>query len=145
MKRILHALVLTVVIVGLVGCANDSSTTSADTLRPENLAKAAADSPKPAAPVKITVPSGTRLRVALLDAVSSDKSRAGDQFTASLTEPVVVDGKTVLAKGTRVRGRVVSATESGRVKGRASLQLTLTQISRNDDPISISTDRKSVV
>jgi predicted small lipoprotein YifL len=89
---------------------------------------------------KVTVPAGTKLRVALLDAVSSDKSQAGDQFMASLTEPIVVNGKTVLAKGTRVRGRVVEATESGRVKGRASLELTLIEIVRDGGKtITIST------
>jgi len=89
---------------------------------------------------RTTVPTGTKLRVALLDGVSSDQSRSGDQFFASLTEPVVLDGRTVLAKGTKVRGRVVEAKESGRVKGRASLELKLTEIVRpNGKSIGIST------
>jgi hypothetical protein len=88
---------------------------------------------------KVAIPAGSKLRVALLDAVSSDKSQAGDTFNASLTEPVVIDGKTVLAKGTKVRGRVVDAQESGRVKGRASLELKLTEIVHNGKSVSIST------
>jgi hypothetical protein len=87
-----------------------------------------------------TIPMGTKLRVALIDGVSSDRSRAGDAFLANLTEPVVIDGRTVLAKGTTVRGHVVAARESGRVKGRASLQLKLTEIVReNGRPIDVST------
>jgi len=134
-------------VVGLAACGKDPSTTSADskvgtsstdTLMPRHVPKAPA-AEKDTDP-KVTVPAGTKLRVALLDGVSSDKSEAGDPFTATLTEPIVVDGKTVVAKGTRVRGRVVDAEESGRVKGRASLELTLTQILQNEGhAISIST------
>jgi hypothetical protein len=95
---------------------------------------------------KITIPSGTRLRVTLIDGVSSNQSSSGDQFMASLADPVVINGKTVLAKGTKVRGRVVDATESGRVKGRASIQLKLTNIVRNNAPdVAISTKTFSAV
>jgi hypothetical protein len=89
---------------------------------------------------KRTVPAGTALHVNLVDSISSDKSQAGDEFMATLADAVVAGGKTVLPKGTRVRGRVMEAEESGRVKGRASLQLELTQIVRSSGkPVSIST------
>jgi hypothetical protein len=46
----------------------------------------------------------------------------------------------VLAKGTMVRGQVVDAKVSGRVKGRESLELRLTEIVRgNGRSIDIST------
>jgi hypothetical protein len=84
--------------------------------------------------------------VALLDGVSSDKSRSGDSFMASLTEPIVANGKTVLATGTKIRGRVVDANDSGRVKGRASLALKLTEIVReNGKSVSISTKQYTAV
>lgn len=145
MKRILHAISVAALCM-TAACSNDPSTTSADnSLQPRNVAAAVvADKVKPAP--RVTVPAGSKIRVALLDAVSSDKSRAGDQFLASLTEPVVVDGKTVLEKGTKVRGRVVDAEESGRVKGRASLELTLTEIVRKEGKaISISTKTYTAV
>ena len=136
MKRFIHTIALAVFVVAIAGCSKEPSTTSADALPPANSPAAStadkvpapAPDAVPAPKVKITVPAGTKLRVALLDGLSSDKNKAGDQFQASLMEPVVVDGKTILARGTKVRGRVVEAKESGRVKGRASLELTLTQI-----------------
>jgi hypothetical protein len=139
MKRIVHGVALGVMAMNFLGCSAEPSTTSADSLPPSSPpAATVTDKVKPEP--KITIPVGTKLRVSLLDAVSSDKSQAGDQFLASLTEPIVVNGKTVLAKGTKVRGRVVDANGSGRVKGRASLQLTLTQIIRDEGKsISIST------
>jgi hypothetical protein len=139
MKRALYVFSMVPLLTTLIGCSHDPSTTSADSVVTKSTPTASiSNSAK--AEVKTTVPAGTKLRVALLDAVSSDKSRVGDQFLASLTEPVVVEGKTVLAKGTKVRGRVVDAVESGRVKGRAMLELTLTQIvTEADKSLSIST------
>jgi hypothetical protein len=89
---------------------------------------------------KVTIPSGTRLRVALIDGVSTSQNSPGDEFTASLAEPVIVDGKMLLEKGTKVQGRVADVQESGRVKGRASIRLILTHLSHDGDMISISTN-----
>jgi len=147
MKRFIHTIAVAVFVISIAGCSKEPSTTSADAIQPAASSAAAADDKVTSAPAaapapkaKITVPAGTKLRVALLDGLSSDKSKSGDQFQASLMEPVVVDGKTVLARGTKVRGRVVEATQSGRVKGRASLELTLTQILRDEGKsVSIST------
>src|SRR5262245_18612989 len=67
-----------------------------------------APAPPPVVP-KVTVPAGTELTVLLIDPVSSSKNQAGDEFMASLAQPLVVGGKTVADKGTKVRGRVVDA------------------------------------
>ena len=84
--------------------------------------------PVPAAPPKVTVPAGTDLTVIMIDSVSSKTNNAGDEFLASLAAPLVVGGKTVLDKGTKVRGRVIDAEGSGRVKGLANIRLALTGI-----------------
>jgi hypothetical protein len=142
MKRTFKALTVAALTISLFGCSGQPATTNADTSAAA--AALAVDKPKPEP--KVVVPAGTKLRVALLDAVSSDKSKAGDPFLASLTEPVVIDGKTVLSKGTKVRGRVVEAEGAGRVKGRAMLELTLTQIVRAEEKaISIATKPYTVV
>jgi hypothetical protein len=88
---------------------------------------------------KVTIPGGARLRVSLIDGVSTNQSSPGDEFLASLAEPVVVDGKMVLEKGTKVQGRVVDVSESGRVKGRASIRLILTDILVDGKYVEIST------
>ncbi|HSU88209.1 MAG TPA: hypothetical protein VLL56_05210, partial [Terriglobia bacterium] len=54
--------------------------------------------------------------------------KAGDSFKASIAEPIVVNGETVVGRGTRVEGRVVDAEGSGRIKGRANIRLVLTSI-----------------
>src|SRR5439155_20214372 len=59
---------------------------------------------------------------------------------ASLAEQNDIDGKTVLEKITIIHDRVVDAKESGRVKGRATIELNLTDIARgNSQLVNIET------
>ncbi len=71
------------------------------------------------------VPAGTRIQVRLDQSLDTDSNAAGDTFTASLESPVTVGEKTVLPKGTRFAGRVVSARSSGRLRGRGHLTIAL--------------------
>jgi len=89
---------------------------------------------------KLMIPSGTVLKVLLIDGLNSDTNSAGDRFLASLAEPVVVDGITLLPKGMKVRGHVIEVEDSGRVKGQASIRLALTDIMQGNRTIAITTD-----
>lgn len=89
---------------------------------------------------KVTIPSGTVLNVLLIDGLSTDTSSAGDRFLASLAEAVVVEGSTLLPKGTKVRGHVIAVEDSGRVKGMASIRLALTDILQGNRMVPITTD-----
>jgi hypothetical protein len=100
----------------------------------------AAPSPKPRAVARTTIPSGTVLRLSLIDALDTDRSLAGDRFEGSLSESLVVDGATLLPKGTLLRGRVVDVAGAGKVKGLASIHLTLTEIVKGNKSIAITTD-----
>jgi hypothetical protein len=99
--------------------------------RPSAPAPAATPAPaprKPSIPATVQVPEGTELNVLLIDSISTGKNKAGDQFMASLADPIVVDGQRIVARGTKVQGRVVDAEGSGRVKGKATIHLVLTSI-----------------
>jgi hypothetical protein len=135
MKRILEIFFVAALAGSLIGCSKDASTTNADSAgKSFGLFDKARPEPR------VVIPAGTHLRIALIDGLSSDRSRPGDSFMASLAEPIVVDGKTILEKGTRIQGRVVDAKESGRVKGRASIELMLTEIVRdNGNLLNIAT------
>ena len=89
---------------------------------------------------RVVIPSGTVLKVSLIDALNSDTSSAGERFRASLAESVVINGATLVQKGTTVWGRVIEAEGSGRVKGRASIRLALTDIMQNDRMVAITTE-----
>ncbi len=92
---------------------------------------AVAQGPKRRAPVTrppaqaLQMAPGTPIEVRLLSEINSGEAKDGDTFTATLAKPVVVEGRTVLAKDTRVTGRVVRAVSSGRLKTTAALTLEL--------------------
>jgi len=88
---------------------------------------------------KVTVPSGTPIRVVLHNGVGSDTSAPGSEFSGVLAESVTVNGKTALEKGSAVVGRVTDVKKSGRVKGRASISLTLTSLEHGGKSFPIAT------
>jgi len=69
----------------------------------------------------VTLEPGTPLRIRLLDAISSQTSAVDDPVSGELSEPVVIGGRTVLARGARVRGRVSAAHPLAKVGGQAQL------------------------
>ena len=64
----------------------------------------------------------------LNEPLSSDHSHAGEGFTATLDQPIVVNGWVVARRGETVVGTVTSAKKAGRVKGVSQLGLTLSDI-----------------
>jgi len=147
MKSLLYTVFVVVLAFAFTGCSTDSAEeatagTSAEPAQPAAGAApstAAAPAPTPAAkpadrpaapprPRTFEVAEGTEVSVLLVDAISTGKNKAGDQFIASLAEPIVVNGETVVDRGAKVQGRVADAEGSGRVKGRANLRLVLTSI-----------------
>src|ERR1700694_3370714 len=70
----------------------------------------------------ITIAAGTPISVVLDQTLSSAENRPGDRSQASVFEPVVVDGKTVIPKDARVEGRIVDARAAGHLHGVARLE-----------------------
>ena len=93
----------------------------------------------------VIVPEGTVIPVTLDQALSSEDNRTGDDFDASVSAPIVVDGKTIIPKGARAQGRIVESKASGRLKSPARLELTLTSIEVGGTKYDIDTsDTRSV-
>lgn len=67
------------------------------------------------------VPAGTALMVRLETTLATFSNRVGDPFRGSLTQPVVVDGKTLLPAGTVVEGRVTKLVEPRRISGKPTI------------------------
>jgi len=76
----------------------------------------------------VTLPEGTVLAVTLDQAISSEDSRSGEMFDATVSDSIVVDGKTVVPKGSRAIGRIVEAESSGRLHDSGRLVLDLASI-----------------
>ncbi len=88
----------------------------------------------------VTVPEGTDVMVKIDQTLSSDLNNQGDRFRATVAEPIMVDGKTVIPQGARVGGVVVGAHESGHLKGIARLHLALETVEVNGETYNIQTD-----
>ena len=98
-----------------------------------------AATPDPAPAAAVVIPKGTLLRVRVDESISTRHNHSGDRFTATLTEPVVVNGESVLPSGTRLAGHVLVSKSSGRLKGRARLVLELDSFERRGRRYRIDT------
>jgi len=94
---------------------------------PERTAAEQVTPPQPTA-MPVTLPEHTAIRVTLDQSLATNRSRAGDHFAATVSEPVIMDGQTVIPKGAHAEGLVVDARKSGRLKGRARLELALQSV-----------------
>lgn len=81
-------------------------------------------SPDPS-PTGLNVRAGTRIRVRLGQTIDTKYARRGERFVAYLDEPIVDGNRVVVPKGTEFEGHVTAAKSSGRLKGRAVLELRL--------------------
>lgn len=88
---------------------------------------------------RVIVPESTAIHVTLDQALASDQNRAGDQFEVTVSEPVVIDGKTVIPQGAHAEGVVVDAKQSGRLMGRARLELALQTVEVNGHEYDLQT------
>jgi hypothetical protein len=79
----------------------------------------------------LALPAGTNIRVRLSQAIDTRRNRAGDSFTASLDEPLVIGDHVVVPQGTNFYGHVTRSKPSGRFKGRAVLALKLDSFELN--------------
>ena len=88
-----------------------------------------------AVPPTITLPAGTMIPVRITEWLSSDKNQSGDQFSASLEQPLVANGWVVAVHGQIVTGRVALAKKAGRVSGVSQLGVELSELTLVDGQV----------
>jgi hypothetical protein len=134
----------------VIGCASKPSTPASSTDNPDasgdnaaggtagskSAGKSAASKP---VPQTITIPVGTVITVRLGETLSSKDSSAGQSFSATVAEPVTVEGKTVIEKGATARGTVVDAKGMGHFKGGALLEVRLSSVDIKGRETSVDT------
>lgn len=82
----------------------------------------------PPPPAAVDIPAGTRVHVRIDEDLGSKISQAGEDFSATVAEPVVIDGQTVIPRDARAEGTVVDARPLGHFKGGALLELRLERV-----------------
>jgi hypothetical protein len=75
----------------------------------------------------------------MIDAVNSEQARLGETFRASVDEPVVIDGQTVIPRGADAVAKLVQDKQSGKFEGRTVLTLALQQVMINGRMVDITT------
>jgi len=80
------------------------------------------------APLRVTVPAGTRIPLVLKHAISTKSVRPGDPVYLETTFPVAQNNRMLIPAGTYVQGVVDSIKRPGRVKGRAELLMHFTTL-----------------
>ena len=98
---------------------------------------APAPAPAPAPPPKpkpriAELAVDTPITVRTIQAITTKTAKAGDRFSATLEAPISSGGWAIAKRGATVRGRLVDATQGGRVKGKAGLTLQLTSFRAAD-------------
>jgi len=150
--RMLHVLAL-LALCFILGCSSNPGTPASSTENPNAAnggnaaggdasgAKAGESKSSASRPVRetITIPAGTQITVRLGETLSSKTSSAGEGFSATVAEPVVIDGKSVIEKGANARGTVVDAKGMGHFKGGALLEVRLSSVTINGRETSVDT------
>lgn len=133
--RLIGALIV-VGTAAAMGCAGDRKSDQADNAAPAKPSTSNSSQPaaKPAPPQtqRIVIPAGTNIVASLQTPLATDVNHTGDSFVASTIVPVVVDGRTVIPNGSRIRGVLRNVQDSGRIKGRASMTLAFEEFVGSD-------------
>src|ERR1700736_3346487 len=139
-------------VLALWGCQKsaDQQSSSSPSSSPDASAPAASNSSAAAAarepappPRPLVVPADTVISVVLDQSVGSKISTTGQAFSATVSQPVEVDGRVAIPKGARASGIVKDAKPAGRFKGGAILSLTLTSVSIKNEDYNIQTTAPS--
>jgi hypothetical protein len=81
------------------------------------------------AQTSLEIPSGTTIRVRMIDKLSSEQTQMGETFHGTLDEPIEVNGRELYPKGADVIGRVTDVHPTGRLSEPGELDLVLNTVS----------------
>jgi hypothetical protein len=101
--------------------------------------------PPPPKPKEYVIEAGTAIPVRTTTALSTKTAQTGAPFSATLTAPLTVDGVVLAKSGADASGVVTLSDPGGRVKGKASISVTLKSIRGVHGPIEIATNTREAV
>jgi type IV secretion system protein VirB10 len=77
---------------------------------------------------QVTVPAGTTVLLHLKSPIDTHSARVGDGVYCETNFPVTIDNTMAIPAGTYVKGHITRVERSGRIKGRAELQVHFTTL-----------------
>ena len=86
------------------------------------------------------LPKGTEIIIRLIDSIDSDVNRSGQDFRASLDEPILIGDEVIVRKGADATVRLVDKEDSGKIRGRTSLTLQLVSVTVDGKKMAIESE-----
>jgi type IV secretion system protein VirB10 len=127
--RILGALLMAGCALAQTPAASSTQPSAAQTAAATSASSpATAVTARPATSSTLTIPSGTKIPLALKQAISTRNAKEGDPVYCETTFPFVVDDRIVIPAGTYVQGKISRVQRPGRIKGRAELLMHFTSM-----------------
>ena len=109
-------------------------------MRPDTSASVSSSTSQSApAPVSGTLPAGTNITIRMIESVDSETNKVGQTFRASMDQPVMLNGQTVIPRGADAVVKLVDSKDSGKLTGKADLTLSLQSVSINGHFVDINT------
>jgi uncharacterized protein YcfJ len=94
----------------------------------------------PAQQQSITLPVGTEISISTVDRINSKKADARKEYAASIDDPVIVDGVTVIPAKASAFLRISDVQDAG-FSRRASLATSLIAVMINGQRVAVNTDK----
>lgn len=88
----------------------------------------AAQAAAPVDPNAIVIPAGSKIPLALKQAISTKNAREGDAVYAETVFPFVVNERVLVPAGTYIQGKIMHAEHAGRSKKRAEMLIHFTSM-----------------
>jgi len=86
--------------------------------------------PKPAAPAPLTLAAGTRVALAASDTITTRTAKAGDAFSATVSQDVKdASGRVVIPAGATVSGTIAAAEPAPNPSSSGRIELSVTSVS----------------
>ena len=126
--RFLVALLMTGCAVTQTPAAKSTQPSATQGTPATSASSAAAVAARPASSATLIIPSGTKVPLALKQAISTRNAKEGDPVYCETTFPFVVDDRIVIPAGTYVQGKISRVQRPGRIKGRAELLMHFTSM-----------------
>ncbi len=140
-SAVLRAAFLLLIGLSLIACGQKPTEQSATSSTPDGGTTTAtpAEEGQAAKPAAATIPAGTMVVVRLNQTLSSKSSQTGQTFTATVVQPVQVNGKVMIPERAEATGLVQDAVPLGRFKGGARLKIILDSVKIGGAAVPVKT------
>lgn len=90
--------------------------------------------------MSVEIPAGTTIEVQTIDTIDSATAQDGQEYQASLFQPIVSGSRVIVPAGSNVFIQVTGTTQAGHYKGTNSLQLVLSRVEFRGRDVALATE-----